>query len=96
MNEMELLSKIKKSVGITSSYQDDVLKEHINEVKRYLLSAGVKPGVVNSSLSLGVIAKGVSDLWNYGSGVTQLSPYFYQRATQLAMEDEVEEGDSNA
>lgn len=96
MNEIELLTKIKKSLGITSSYQDDVLKEHIDEVKRFLQSAGVKPAVVNSSKSLGVIAKGVSDLWNYGSGATQLSPYFYQRATQLAMEDEVEEGDLNA
>ncbi|MCI9366311.1 MAG: hypothetical protein HFJ54_07320, partial [Clostridia bacterium] len=34
--------------------------------------------------SAGIIARGVSDLWNYGSGGTSFSPYFMQRAIQLS------------
>ena len=32
----------------------------------------------------GVFSRGVSDLWNYGSGGTSFSPYFMQRAIQLS------------
>ena len=88
MNEQELLYKVKRGLGITANYHDDILMEYISEVKRYLIGAGVKPNIVNSEASSGVITKGVSDLWNYGSGVTQLSPYFYQRVSQLALRDE--------
>lgn len=76
-----LLDRVKKSLGITGEYQDDTLTEYINEVKEYLMDAGVPEAVVNSDVSAGVISRGVSDLWNYGTG--KLSDYFYQRATQL-------------
>lgn len=76
-----LLERVKKSLGITGSYQDDTLTEYINEVKEYLLDAGVSQAVLDSDVSAGVISRGVSDLWNYGDG--KLSDYFYQRASQL-------------
>lgn len=76
-----LLDRVKKSLGITGEYQDETLTEYINEVKEYLMDAGVPEAVVNSDVSAGVISRGVSDLWNYGTG--RLSDYFYQRATQL-------------
>lgn len=76
-----ILDKVKKSLGITGEYQDDTLKEYVNEVKLYLIDAGVPEAVADSDVSAGVIARGVSDLWNYGTG--KLSEYFYQRVTQL-------------
>lgn len=84
----QLLGEVKKGLGITGDYQNDTLTIHINEVKAYLLGAGVSQNVVESSSSVGVITRGVSDLWNYGSGNTELSSYFMQRAIQLAYEKE--------
>ncbi len=79
----ELLTKVKNGLGITGTYQDETLKVYIDEVKSYLSDAGVKTAVINSSASIGVIIRGVADLWNYGVGNAKLSDYFYQRATQL-------------
>lgn len=77
----DMLSKIKSSLGITGNYQDDTLTEYINEVKHYMSVAGVPVEIINSDVSAGTIARGVSDIWNYGEG--KLSDYFYQRVTQL-------------
>lgn len=79
---VDILEKVKNSLGITGNYQDETLNEYINEVKLYMISAGVSKSVANSEMSAGVIARGVSDLWNYGNG--KLSDYFYQRVSQLA------------
>lgn len=84
----QLLEKVKTALGITGDYQNDTLTIYIDEVKAYLLDAGVSRNVVESSSSVGVIARGVSDLWNYGSGNTELSSYFMQRAIQLAYKKE--------
>lgn len=84
----QLLEKVKIALGITGDYQNDTLAMYIDEVKEYLLGAGVSQSIVDSSSSVGVIARGVSDLWNYGSGNTELSPYFMQRAIQLAYKKE--------
>lgn len=83
LTDIDLLIHVKSGLGITGTYQDETLKVYINEVKSYLSDAGIKPTVINSSLSVGVIVRGVSDLWNYGSGNASLSDYFYQRAKQL-------------
>lgn len=84
----QLLEKVKTALGITGKYQDDTLNMYIDEVKAYLLDAGVSQTIVDSSSSVGVIARGVSDLWNYGSGNTELSSYFMQRAIQLVYKTE--------
>lgn len=81
-----MLEKVKTGLGITGDYQDDLLQIYIDEVISYLSSAGVSDDVIQSDASTGIIVRGVSDLWNYGSGGTQLSPYFMQRATQLALQ----------
>lgn len=73
-----MLEQVKTALGITGDYQDDTITEYIAEVKAFLRDAGV----AEANITAGVVARGVSDLWNYGSG--QLSPYFIQRATQLA------------
>lgn len=83
MTDAELLAKVKSSLGITGTYQDETLKIYIDDVKQYLLHAGITQTVIDSSAAVGVIARGVTDLWNYGAGTAHLSDYFYQRAIQL-------------
>lgn len=83
-----MLEKVKKGLGITGNYQDNTIQEYIDEVKRYLLDGGVKKKVVEHSSTVGVITRGVADLWNYGSGGTSFSPYFIERAIQLSEKDE--------
>lgn len=85
MTEAELLQSVKSGLMITTDLFDDVLKIHIRDVKSYLKNAGVKDSVIESEDSVGVILRGVSDLWNNGSGDVNFSPYFRDRATQLAL-----------
>jgi hypothetical protein len=75
-----MLEDVKKTLGITGDYQDATLSEYIEEVTGFLLEAGVSA----SKITPGLVARGVSDLWNYGDGDGKLSPYFLQRATQLS------------
>jgi hypothetical protein len=75
-----LLPSVKLSLNITGSYQDDTIAEYIDEVVGFLKDAGV----VASDITPGIVARGVSDLWNYGSDGGKLSTYFMQRATQLS------------
>lgn len=75
----ELLIKT-KAAGIEGDYQDDTLTEYIKEIVGFLMDAGVKENYITS----GIVARGVSDLWNYGAGDGKLSEYFLQRAAQLS------------
>lgn len=91
MTEAELLEKVKKNMGLVgNTFHDEVIKGYIAEVKEFLLDAGVKEKVLDSSVSVGCISRGVNDLWNYGAGNAQLSPYFMQRAIQLTKKTEEE------
>ena len=83
MTDEELLNKVKTGLGITGTYQDETLKIYIEDVKNFLVDSGVPDEIVNGSDSVGVIIRGVSDLWNYGMGSAEFSEYFVQRATQL-------------
>lgn len=80
MTDAEMLTKVKKALGIQGSYQDETISEYINEVKTFLIDAGVSANNITS----GIVARGVTDLWNYGAGDGKLSAYFMQRATQLS------------
>ena len=79
---MSLLSEIKARLAITGNYHDELLTAYANDVKEYLLSAGVKKEVVESKKAVGCIAKGVSDLWERET----FSDLFRQRAIQLTFE----------
>ena len=79
----ELLIKVKNGLGITGDSQDDKVSIYIDDVKDFMLEAGVSNATINSNKSIGVITRGVSDLWDYGSGSTGLSPYFKERVVQL-------------
>ena len=81
MSESEMLQSVKAALGITGSYQDATLTQYIGEVKAFLTDAGI-PG---EKITPGIVSRGVADLWNYGGGGGALSPYFMQRAAQLAL-----------
>lgn len=77
---MVTLADVKNALGITGDYQDETLQLYFDEVMEFLVDAGV----TRSNITCGIVARGVSDLWNYGSGEGKLSEYFYQRAAQLS------------
>lgn len=81
----DFLKDVKNALNITGSYQDNTLKTYIFEVKEYLKRAGVDKSLLNSRVCAGVISRGVADLWNLGAGNGALSPYFYDRVSQLAL-----------
>ena len=85
-----MLEQVKTILGITGTYQDETIKGYIEEVKQFLIDGGVDKEIVEADTSVGVIARGVADLWNYGSGGTSFSPYFLQRATQLSYKEKEE------
>ncbi len=89
MNSKELLDKVKTAMMNTGDYQDGAMQIYIDEVLEYIKDAGVPQTVMNSQKIVGVVVRGVSDLWNYGSGEGVLSPYFKERVIQLALKKEV-------
>jgi len=83
MTEAELLIEVKKGLGVTGPTQDGTILRHLKDVKAYMASAGVRSDILESEASVGVILRGVADLWNLESGTVQFSPYFMQRLIQL-------------
>lgn len=77
---MATLANVKKALGITDSYQDDTLQVYFDEVVDFLTSAGV----ARDNITDGIVALGITDLWNYGSGDAKFSAAFIMRATQLS------------
>ena len=77
---MVTLEMVKNALGITGTYQDATLTVYLNEVMDFLTDSGV----AEANITAGLVARGVSDLWDYGSGTGKLSTYFMQRAAQLA------------
>ena len=77
---MPTLEEVKSALGIVGDYQDATLQVYFDEAVAFLTDAGVS----KSNITAGVVARGVSDLWNYGSGDGKLSQYFMQRAAQLS------------
>lgn len=74
------LNDVKNALGITGDYQNDTLQVYFDEVVAFLRDAGV----AETHITSGIVARGVADLWNYGSGEGKLSQYFMQRAAQLS------------
>lgn len=81
--EDPMLTSVKKALNIGGTYQDAALQEYIAEVKAFLKGAGVS----EANMTPGLVARGVADLWQYGSGDGKLSEYFMQRTIQAAYTD---------
>ena len=77
------LAGVKAALGITGTYQDATISEYFADVVSFLEGGGVPADKITD----GVVARGVSDLWNYGAGEGKLSTYFMQRAAQLALKN---------
>lgn len=80
MTAEKFLPQVKEALGITGDYQDETIKGYIEETVGYLEDAGVQA----DSITPGIVARGVADLWHYGAGDARFSGYFMQRAIQLA------------
>jgi len=86
MAAFDMLEHVKNAMGLAGNeYVNDTVQEYIDEVREYLHAAGVPETVTGTKQCKGIITRGVADLWNYGSGGAALSPYFRERAAQLAL-----------
>lgn len=83
MADAALLAGVKNALGITGTFMDATISIYIDEITDYMSNAGVSAAVITASV--GVIARGVNDLWNNNTGNGKLSPYFYDRVSQLAL-----------
>lgn len=86
MANSEQLRIVKTALGISGDFHNETLSIYIDEVLDYLKDAGVPDTVLATDRINGSLARGVSDLWNYGQGNAELSPYFHQRVIQLCRE----------
>ena len=74
------LTQVKNARGITGEYQDATLQIYFDEVVDFVRKAGVP----DDSITAGLVARGVADLWQYGGADGKLSEYFKQRVAQLS------------
>lgn len=75
------LDAVKAALGITGDFQDSTIQIYYDEVMSFLSDSGIPA----AKITPGLVARGVTDLWNYGEAGGKLSEYFYQRAAQLAI-----------
>lgn len=85
-----MLAGVKNALGITGTFMDATISIYIDEITDYMSNAGVSAGII--AASVGVIARGVNDLWNNNAGNGKLSPYFYDRVSQLVLKSSVAGG----
>ena len=85
MAETALMTAVKAALGVTGTFTDATIQVYIDEVVDYMLGAGVSQAVINAPSSYGVVARGVSDLWDNDGGNVKFSPYFHERVTQLVL-----------
>lgn len=83
MADATILAGVKAALGVTSDFMDTTISVYIDDVTDYMSGAGVPDSVI--AASVGVIARGVNDIWTNTSGVAKYSPYFYDRVSQLVL-----------
>lgn len=83
MADASVLAGVKNALGVTGTYMDATISIYIDEITDYMTNAGVSADLIPASV--GVIARGVNDLWNNNAGNGRLSPYFYDRVSQLVL-----------
>lgn len=91
ISDANMLTEVKTRLSITGTFHDALLLSYISDVKQYLKRAGVSSLIVSDDSSIGVISRGVSDLWNFGSGDGKFSELFYDMAIQLSLSDDSSE-----
>ena len=91
MDDTTLVNELKKRLSITDNYHDEMLLTFANDTKDYLKAGGVSSELLESDKALGILARGVIDLWNNTPSGGSFSPVFLQRAVQMIAESEAEE-----
>lgn len=82
----DMLEHVKTMLGQSGNeYINPIFQGYIDEVREYLQDSGIPETVTNTKPFGGIVTRGVADLWNYGAGTAALSPYFHERAAQLAL-----------
>lgn len=94
ITDEELVNEIKKRLGITGTHHDSLLLAYANDTKEFMHSAGIPADIVDSEASVGLISRGVADLWNLGSGLGVFSGFFKQRIAQMYYTNWGSSGDS--
>lgn len=92
MTRAEQLEKVKQSLNITGNALDGALGIFLDDVKFYMVDAGVSATALDSDQAVGCICRGVADLYINN----EFSQYFYQRVAQLAIQDDTPEPESSA
>lgn len=81
MTNAEMLTAVKKALNITGTYLDDTLSIYIETVTGFLSGCGIP----ESEIKAGLVARGVSDIWNYGQADGKYSEAFLMMAKQAAL-----------
>lgn len=92
MSDLEILSKVKKALGMSGDYQDELLEIYIASTMDFMKNAGVSEEAIRDKKSVAVIARGVIDSWNYLGGKGKFSTLFTEMVEQLRMTRGREEG----
>lgn len=82
----DILEEVKSRIGATGTYNDPAISGIIEDVKAFILDVGVPESVVESDQAVGLIARGVADMWNYGAGKGEWSEIFMMRLYQLQLQ----------
>ena len=80
-----MLEEVKQRLSITGHDLDPTINGMIDDVVAFCLSAGVKYSQLVSPDVIGLVARGVADLWNYGAGDGKFSQVFHMRLNQLCI-----------
>lgn len=83
MADAALLSSVKLALGATGDALDATISLYIDGVIDYMRGAGVSDTLI--AASVGVISRGVNDLWCNGVGGGDYSHIFMNMVTQLAL-----------
>ena len=83
MSDAERLKLIKTAMGISGTYQDELLGVYIADAKNTLIGAGVSQEIAESQEAIGAIVRYVIDAWNYDAGAARMSPLFIAQVVRL-------------
>ena len=83
---MNILDEVKTRLSITGTDLDGTIQGMIDDVISYCRSAGLKYTQLMSTRAVGLIARGVADLWNYGAGNGKFSDIFQLRLNQMTLD----------
>lgn len=83
MVDEAILAAVKIALGATGTFTDNTISVYIDDVVDFMSGAGVSAAMI--AASPGVIARGVSDLWDNDGGNVKFSPYFHERVAQLVL-----------